>query len=128
MNTTKPQDIFLKGTHGVGRQDKKPPGRFDIDSPQPLTALADPVTAKTLPENRQNHHGSENRQTVNIAGRVPVHIKTEINRIGAVNGWTESYTVRTLVKQALAKNLGEQFAIMICNTIREAVKTELQKD
>jgi hypothetical protein len=59
---------------------------------------------------------------------VPLHIKAEVNRIGAVNGWTESYTVRTLVEQALAHSLGEQFAVMIRNTIQEAVKTELRKD
>jgi hypothetical protein len=128
MYGTNPQEIFFKGTHGVGRQDKKPPGRFDGDLSQPLTAMTDPVTANTLPNNRQNHHGSENRQTALIAGRVPFHIKTEVNRIGAMKGWTESKTVKSLVEQALAKNLGEQFAVMIRNTIQEAVKTELQKD
>jgi hypothetical protein len=127
MNTPKPLEIFLKGTYGVSRQDKEPPRRFDGGMIQPLTAAAEPVTAKPLPENRQTHHGSETRQTLNIAGRVPLHIKTEVNRIAAVNGWTESYTVRTLVEQALAKNLGERFAVMIRNTIQEAVKTELQK-
>ena len=128
MYGTNPQEIFFKGTHGVGRQDKKPPGRFDGDLSQPLTAVTDPVTANTLPDNRQNHHGSENRQTALIAGRVPFHIKTEVNRMGAMMGWTESKTVKSLVEQALAKNLGEQFAVMIRNTIQEAVKTELQKD
>jgi len=128
MNTTNPQEIFFNGTHGVGRQDKKPPRRFEGGLSQPLTAATDPITANTPPENRPTHHGSEHRQTVNIAGRVPLHIKTEVNRIAAVNGWTESYTVRTLVEQALAKNLGERFAVMIRNTIQEAVKTELRKD
>jgi hypothetical protein len=128
MIGTAPQEIFLQGAHGAGRQDKKPPGRFTGALSQPLTAVTAPITAKDLPENRQNHHGSETRQTALIAGRVPFHIKTEVNRIGAVNGWTESYTVRTLVEQALARSLGEQFAVMIRNTIQEAVKTELQKD
>ena len=63
MYSTEPQEIFLKGTHGVGRQDKKPPGRFEGGLSEPLTAVADPVTAKNLPENRQTHHGSETRQT-----------------------------------------------------------------
>jgi hypothetical protein len=95
---------------------------------QPQTATADSITAKDLPENRQNHHGSENRQTAHIAGRVPIPIKTEIIRLATVRHWTESYTVRTLVEQALAHSLGEQFAVMIRNTIQEAVKTELRKD
>jgi hypothetical protein len=128
MYSVEPQQIFFKGTHGVRRQDKKPPGRFGLGLSEPLTAAPGPKTAKDNSENRHNHHGSENRQTLNVAGRVPVHIKSEVNRIGAVHGWTESKTVRTLIEQALAKNLGEQFAVMIRNTIQEAVKTELRKD
>jgi hypothetical protein len=128
MLSTEPQEIFLNGTHGVGRQDKKPPGRFDGRSVQPLTATADPVTAKTPSENRPTHHGSETRQTVGIAARVPLFMKTEINRIIRLKGGTESSTVKDLLEQALAKSLGEQFAVMIRNTIQEAVKTELQKD
>jgi hypothetical protein len=128
MYSTEPEEIFFSGTHGVRRQDKKPPGRFDGGLSEPLTATADPVTAKNLPENRHTHHGSETRQTVNLAGRVPWHIKAEVTRLGAVHGWTESKTVRTLIEQALAKNLGEQFAVMIRQTIQEAVRTELQKD
>jgi hypothetical protein len=128
MYSAEPQEIFLKGTHCVRRQDKKPPGRFDGGVSEPLTAAADPETAKNLQQNRQTHHGSETRQTANIAGRVPFHIKSEILRIGAMHGWKESYTVRTLVEQALAHSLGEKFAVMIRNTIQEAVKTELQKD
>jgi hypothetical protein len=128
MYRIEPQEIFFKGTHGVGRQDKKPPGRFRVGLSQPLTATTDPVSAKDLPENRPKHHGSETRQTEQISGRVPFHIKTEVGRLAEVNGWTESYAVRTLVEQALAHNLGEKFAVMIRNTIQEAVKTEIQKD
>jgi hypothetical protein len=128
MYRTEPQEIFLNGTHGVGRQDKKPPGRFGGGVSQPQTAAPESITANDPPENRQNHHGSENRQTAHIAGRVPIPIKTEIIRLATVRHWTESYTVRTLVEQALAHSLGEQFAVMIRNTIQEAVKTELQKD
>jgi hypothetical protein len=135
MLKTEPQEIFLNGTHGVGRQDKKPPGRFEGALSQPLTATTTDQTATEqlsapddTADDRPKHHGSETRQTANIWGRVPFHIKAEVDRIGAVNGWTESKTVRTLVEQALAKSLGEQFAVMIRNTIQEAVRTELQKD
>ena len=68
MYGTHPQEIFLKGTHGVGRQDKKPPGRFEVGLSEPLTAAADPETANNHQQNRQTHHGSETRQTANIAG------------------------------------------------------------
>jgi hypothetical protein len=128
MFSTEPQEIFFNGTHGVRRQDKQPPGRFWSGSSEPQTAEADAETATDASQNRQTHHGSETRQTAYIAGRVPFHIKTEIIRIGAMNGWKESFTVRTLVEQALAQNLGERFAVMIRHTIQEAVKTELQKD
>jgi hypothetical protein len=128
MFSTEPQEIFFNGTHGVRRQDKKPPGRFWSGSSEPQTAETDAETANDASQNRQTHHGSETRQTAYIAGRVPFHIKTEIIRLGAMNGWKESFTVRTLVEQALAQNLGERFAVMIRHTIQEAVKTELQKD
>jgi hypothetical protein len=135
MNTTTPQEIFFKGTHGVGRQDKKPPGRFGVGLSEPQTATAAAQTATEqfsgtdeMADDRPKHHGSETRQTGLIWGRVPFHVKTEVNRIGALHGWTESYTVNTLVQQALARNFGEGFAVMIRQTIQEAVKTELQKD
>jgi hypothetical protein len=128
MYSTEPQEIFFNGTHGVRRQDKKPRARFDGGVSQPLTAVTEPVSANGVSDNRQKRHGSETRQTEQISGRVPFHIKTEVGRLAEVHGWTESYTVRTLVEQALAHNLGEKFAVMIRHTIQEAVKTELQKD
>jgi hypothetical protein len=128
MNTTKPQEIFLKGTHGVGGQDKKPHARFMVASSAPQTAGSGLKTANDGSQNRKTPHGTENRQTAYVAGRVPFHIKVEVNRIAALKGWTESKTVKDLLEQALAKSLGEQFAVMIRNTIQEAVKTELQKD
>ena len=80
-----------------------------------------------MADDRPKHHGSETRQTDLIWGRVPFHIKAEVLRMGKQHGWTESYTVRTLVEQAIARNIGEQFAVMIRNTIQEAVRIELQK-
>jgi hypothetical protein len=128
MHNTPTQEIFLKGTHDVSMQDKKPPGRFGLGLPEPQTAGDDPKTAETPQQNRQTHHGSETRQTAYVAARVPFYIKTEINRMIALKGGTESSTVKDLLEQALAKSLGEQFAVMIRNTIQDAVRTELQKD
>jgi hypothetical protein len=134
------QEIFLLQTHaGVGQthagvgQDKKPPGRFTAGMSEPVTATGagetatdQSVTVLDLADNRQKHHGSETRQSALIAGRVPLHIKAEVNRIGKLKGWTESYTVRTLVEQALAKTIAEQFGVMIRQTIQEAVRQEFQ--
>jgi hypothetical protein len=128
MYRTDPQEIFLQGTHGVSRQDKKPHARFMVGSPEPQTAVSGSKTASDASQNRQNHHGSENRQTAYIASRVPIPIKTEIIRRATVIGRTESYIVNTLVQKALAQDFGEQFAVMIRNTIQDAVRTELQKD
>jgi hypothetical protein len=135
MYSTEPQEIFFKGTHGVDRQDKKPPGRFDGDSSQLSTAMSMHKTAsQSQPEtlidaqNRQNHHGSETRQTAYIAARVPIPIKTEIIRRTTLHNRSESYIVNTLVQKALAQDFGEQFAVMIRNTIQDAVRVELSKD
>jgi hypothetical protein len=122
------QQIFFKGTHGVRMQDKKPPGRFGVGSSEPQTAVTDPKTAEDPSQNRPTHHGSETRQTAYIAARVPFPIKTEILRRAEVIGKTESYIVNELVQKALAQSFGEQFAVMIRNTIQDAVRTELQKD
>jgi hypothetical protein len=128
MFRTEPQEIFLKGTHGVSMQDKKPHARFMVGSPEPQTAAPGPKTASDASQNRQNPHGTENRQTAYIASRVPIPIKTEIIRRATMHNRSESYIVNTLVQKALAQDFGEQFAVMIRNTIRDAVKTELQKD
>jgi hypothetical protein len=128
MNSPEPQEIFFKGTHGVGRQDKKPHTRFMVGSSEPQTAASGPKTANDTSLNRQNPHGSENRQTAYIASRVPIPIKTEIIRRATLINRTESFVVNTLVQKALAQDFGEQFAVMIRHTIRDAVKTEVQKD
>jgi hypothetical protein len=128
MITTKPQEIFLHGTHGVSRQDKKPPGRFGLGLTEPQTAGDDPKTAEIPLQNRPTHHGSESRQTAYIASRVPVPVKTEIIRRASLIHRTESFIVSILVQQALAQDFGEQFAVMIRQTIQDAVRTELQKD
>jgi hypothetical protein len=125
---TEPQEIFLQGTHGVRRQDKKPPRRFMVGLSEPQTAAKEPKTANDTSLNRQHHHGSETRQTAYIAGRVPLPIKTEIIRRATLIDRSESYIVNILVQQALAQDFGEQFAVMLRNTIQDAVKTELQKD
>jgi hypothetical protein len=67
---------------------------------------------------RPKHHGSETRQTLQIAGRVKPAVKSEVARIAKLKGWTESKTVATLVEQALAGNLAEQFGVMLKGPFR----------
>ena len=121
MNTPKPQEIFEGRTNASVMQDKKPPWRFTIASEKPSTA-------STEADNRPKHHGSETRQTLQISGRVPPRIKSEVQRIAKLKGWTESFTVRALIEQALARNLAEQFGVMLKTTIQEAITTQLKKD
>jgi hypothetical protein len=113
--------IFEGRTNAGVMQDKYPPGRFSVASPQPLTAITPAV-------NRPKHHGSEKRQTQQIAGKVPPHVKAEVVRIAKLKGWTESYTVNTLVQQGLAHNIAESFGVMLRATIQEVVTTVMKKE
>lgn len=99
-----------------------------VASSAPQTAMEEPKTAHHHTQNRHIAHGSETRQTAYIASRVPIPIKTEIIRRATIINRSESHIVNTLVQKALAQDFGEQFAVMIRNTIQDAVKTELQKD
>jgi hypothetical protein len=128
------QEVFQRQPHGGVGQVKKPPRRLDAALPEPPTAATMPQTAteqlqsmQVEADNRHKHHGSETRQTEQITGRVPPHVKSEVLRIAKQHGWTESYTVNTLVQKALAQSLGEQFAVMMQQTIAKALQTEMQK-
>jgi len=120
MNTQKPQSIFNAVAHAGVMQDKYPPRRIKAASVEPATA--------SLPADiRPSHHGSEKRQTQQIAGRVLPHIKSEVVRVAKLKGWTESKTVAALVEQALAHSLAEQFGVMLRTTIQEAITKQMQK-
>jgi hypothetical protein len=121
MNTQIPQSIFDAITHAGVMQDKYPPRRIKA-------ASGEPATASTPADNRPNHHGSEKRQTQQIAGRVLPHIKSEVVRVAKLKGWTESKTVAALVEQALAHSLAEQFGVMLKTTIQETITKQMQKE
>jgi hypothetical protein len=121
MNTQIPQSIFDAEAHAGVMQDKYPPTRIKAASEEPATA--------SMPaDNRPNHHGSEKRQTQQIAGRVLPHIKSEVVRVAKLKGWTESKTVAALVEQALAHSLAEQFGVMLRTTIEETITKQMQKE
>ena len=117
MNTPPPLKIFDAKVVQV----KYPPRRISAASGEPLTA-------DTQEQNRPKHHGSETRQTQQIAGRVLPHVKTEVVRVAKLKGWTQSKTVATLVEQALAHSLAEQFGVMLKATIQDAITKQLQKE
>jgi hypothetical protein len=142
MNNQNIQIIFNAKAHAGVMQDKYPPGRITAAAGEPATAntVADiflntnstriqnhderPAPA----DNRRKHHGSETRQTQQIAGRIPFHLKAEVVRVAKLKGWTESKTVATLVEQALAGNLAEQFSVMLKTTLQDAVTKQMQKE
>ena len=123
-------------------QDKYPPWRITAAAGEPVTVntVADiPLSTNstrtqnrvgtvTPADNRLKHHGSETRQTQQIAGRVAPHIKSEVVRVAKLKGWSESKTVATLVEQALAGNLAEQFSVMLKTTLQDAVTKQMQKE
>jgi hypothetical protein len=136
MNSQKDQKerrIFEGKTHTGIMQDKYPPGRITAGMIQPATAtvVADlnprvstspdrlQNTHTCAADTRQKHHGSETRQTVQIAGRVKPAVKSEVVRLAKLKGWTESKTVAVLVESALAANLAEQFALMLKATTKQ---------
>jgi hypothetical protein len=139
MNSPKPQMIFKRGTHAGVMQDKYPPGRIHAGSGQPATVSnpeqnrlmsTNPTRSQndTPADDRPKHHGSETRQTQQIAGRVSPHLKAEVVRVAKLKGWTESKTVASLVEQALAHNLAEEFAVMLKNTLKEAITQQMRKE
>jgi hypothetical protein len=126
--------IFEGKIHTGVMQDKYPPGRISAASREPATAT---VVADLNPrvntkqdrsqnlypfpaDNRPKHHGSETRQTVQIAGRVSPAVKSEIVRLSKLKGITESKTVATLVEQGIASNIAEQFVVQLKNSYKEA--------
>ena len=128
------KEIFQRQTNaGVG-QDKQPPWRLTARRGEPATAdpsavgsKAGRATATSPAVDRQSHHGSENRQTEQITGRVPSHIKSEVLRLAELHAWTESYTVNTLVQQALARNLAEGFGVQLASVVKDTLQKEMQK-
>ena len=121
MNSQNLQEVFDASTHAGVMQDKYPPRRIKAVSGEPVAAL-------TPADSRPHHHGSEKRQTQQIAGRVLPHIKSEVIRVAKLKGWTESKTVASLVEQALAHSLAEQFGVMLRTTIQEAITKQMQKE
>jgi hypothetical protein len=115
------------------RQDKQPPGRLSAKREQPATAYPPAegnkqgrATAPTKAVDRPTRHGSETRQTEQVTGRVPRHIKTAILQIAKQNGWTESKVIATACEAYLEHDLGEKFGVRLAAQLTSAMYKTLQ--
>ena len=118
-------------------QDKQPPGRLESASAQPATAGNPAVGSKegsataTQPispaGNRPTHHGSEMRQTGQVTGRVPYHIKSKLLEKANANGWTESKVVAQACTVYVEQDLAEQFGVKLASRVTDAIDKGLAK-
>jgi hypothetical protein len=128
------QEIFQRQTHGGVGQDKKPPGRFTARRGEPATADNPAVGSKggqasviPVAVDRPTHHGSETRRTEQVSGRVLPVLKAQLLEVAKQRGAkTESRAVKMAVEQFVANGFGEQFLVMIRQTIQETVRQEFQ--
>jgi hypothetical protein len=122
-----------EATNAGVRQDKYPPWRIDVASDQPQSAAAPPESARNAPpppnppaDNRPKHHGSETRQTAQIAGRAPFPTKAKIQAIAKSQGLTESKVVVTLVHKALQIDGDVQYGAMLRPVIQDQIHKDIQ--
>ena len=114
-------------------QDKYPPRRIDGASDQPRSAAAPTESAKkaspppNLPaDNRPKHHGSETRQTAQIAGRAPFTTKARILAMAQAEGLTESKVVVNLVHKALQVEGDLHYGAMLRPVIQDQIHKDIQ--
>jgi hypothetical protein len=120
MNTTQPQEIFLKVANARVRQDKKPPGRLTATSSEPSTATFPAV-------NTAKHHGSETRRTDFIGGRILPDLKTAFLLVAEQNGWTKSYALSKAVEAFLVQDLGQKFGLRIAAVVETTINKTMEK-
>jgi hypothetical protein len=120
-------------TNAGVRQDKYPPGRIQVFSEQPQSAAILLESATTVPtppnppvDTRPKHHGSETRQTAQIAGRAPFPTKAKIQAIAKTEGLTESQVVVNLVHKALQIDGDVQYGAMLRPVIQDQIHTDMQ--
>lgn len=116
------------------RQDKQPPERLSAGLREPATVHPPAVgskegsaTATGAAVDRQTRHGSEKRQTEQVTGRVPRHIKTALLSLATQNGWTESKVIATACEAYLEHDLGEKFGVRLAAQVGAAIDKGLQK-
>jgi hypothetical protein len=122
-----------EATNAGVRQDKYPPGRIGVTSGQPQSAETQQESAKTAPpppnppaDNRPKHHGSETRQTAQIAGRAPFSTKAKIQAMAKAHDLTESQVVVSLVHKALQIDGDVQYGAMLRPVIQDQIHKDIQ--
>ena len=106
---------------------------MSVASAQPQSANPEPESAgnaSSAPnppaDNRPKHHGSETRQTAQIAGRAPVPTKAKIQAIAKTQGLTESQVVVNLIHKALQIEADVQYGAMLRPVIQDQIHQDIQ--
>ena len=110
--------IFEGKSHTVGvMQDKYAPARIDAASGEPVRA----ATLAPMPK----RHGSNKRQTVEVAGYVKPPIRAELERIAKQQKLSLSKVVASLLEKAIQGQIDMQYGAMLRPVIEECVKREI---
>jgi hypothetical protein len=95
------------------------------DTP-PVSAKNNSSPTKPPADNRPKHHGSETRQTAQIAGRAPFPTKAKIQAMAHAQGLTESKVVVSLVHKALQIDGDVQYGAMLRPVIQDQIHKDIQ--
>lgn len=76
--------------------------------------------------NRTTRHGTEQRQTEHVSGRIPAALRIELDRIAKENGWSESYAVRVAIQEfienTIEQSLGKRVEAIVVSAIERAMQ------
>ena len=117
MPTSKKQLIFEREDHAGVMQDKYAQPRLSAASGQPVRA--------TTPAPMPKKHGSNKRQTVEVAGYVKPAIRAEIERIAKQQKLSISKVVASLLEKAIQGQIDMQYGAMLRPVIQDSVKKEI---
>jgi hypothetical protein len=120
MNSQKPQRIFQAKAYAGVMQDKDAPRRIYAGSSEPVSpSIPAPISKKP------KHHGSNKRQTVEVAGYVKPFIRAELERIAKQQNLSLSKVVATLLERSIQAHIDMQYGAMLRPVIEAAVKKEI---
>jgi hypothetical protein len=93
---------------------------------QQESATTAPPSPNPPADNRPKHHGSETRQTAQIAGRAPFPTKAKIQAMAKAHGLSESQVVVSLVQKALQIDGDVQYGAMLRPVIQDQIHKDFQ--
>ena len=141
MNTPVRQEIFELQSHGHVMQDKNAHARIfaasdqPIDTPTPAHMAASPVHMAD-PSISSKRHGSNKRQTYEVAGYVSFPVKERLERMREQWGKTStegkklsmSQVVATLLTKGVQRDADMQYGSMLEPVITTTIKGQMQGD